>query len=164
MWLHRDTTRPFQKIPICKCWSLQLQYLRRHSFLHLLHDTSPNTTKRATPTPHIVHLINQPRPGPYSIVVVLFFWVVLHVPIKSYNLVKSIDRSMVRVTWLLLTKSYSYCSSLLFSSCSLRILDSSNFEQRSFYSNQTSGKHTKQTTSTTKNNTPKQKKDFKRAY
>ena len=26
------------------------------------------------------------------------------------------------------------------------------------------GKHTKQTTSTTKNNTPKQKKDFKRAY
>src|SRR6185503_15788427 len=71
---------------------------------------------------------------------------------------------MVRVTCLSPTKNYSYCSSLLFSSCSLRILDSSNFEQRSFYSNQTSGKHTKQTTSTTKNNTPKQKKGLKRTY
>ena len=57
VWFHRDTMRPFQWIPICKCWSLQLQSLRRHSFLHLLHHTSPNTTKRATPTPHIVHLI-----------------------------------------------------------------------------------------------------------
>src|SRR6185503_15743197 len=71
---------------------------------------------------------------------------------------------MVRVTCLSPTKNYSYCSSLLFSSCSLRILDSSNFEQRSFYSKQTSGKHTKQTTSTTKNNTPKQKKGLKRTY
>src|SRR6185312_4985853 len=52
-----------------------------------LHHTSPNTTKRATPTPHIVHLINQPRPEPYSIVVVLFSWVVLHVPIKQNILV-----------------------------------------------------------------------------
>ena len=37
-----------------------------------LHHTSPNTTKRATPTPHIVRLINQPRLEPYIIVVVLF--------------------------------------------------------------------------------------------
>jgi len=71
---------------------------------------------------------------------------------------------MVRVTCLSPTKNYSYCSSLLFSSCSLGILDSSNFKQRSFYSKQTSGKHTKQTTSTTKNNTPKQKKGLKRTY
>ena len=34
---------------------------------------------------------------------------------------------MVRVTWLSPTKSYSYCSSLLFSFCSLAILDSSSF-------------------------------------
>ena len=123
-----------------------------------LHHTNPNTTKLATPTPHIVHLINQPRSEPYSIVVVLFSWVVLHVPNKSYNLVKSIDRSMVRVTCLSPMKSYSYCSSLLLA---LAILDSSSFKQRSFYSKQTPSKHTKQTKSTTTNNTPKQKKGLK---
>ena len=113
MSVYGFTTRSLQILPICKCWSLQLQSLRRHSFVHMLHHTSPNTTKRATPTPHIVHLINQPRPEPYSIVVVLFSWVVLHVPIKSYNLVKSIDKKMVSVTCLSPTRSYSYCSSAL---------------------------------------------------
>jgi hypothetical protein len=58
-------------------------------------------------------------------------------------------------------KSYSYCSSAL---AQTKRLDSSSFKQRSVYSKQTSGNHTKQTTSTTKNNTQKQKKDFKRAY
>ena len=68
---------------------------------------------------------------------------------------------MVRVTCLSPTKSYSYCSSLLFNFYSLAILDSSSFKQRSFYSKQTPSKHTKQTKSTTKNNTPKQKKGLK---
>ena len=160
MWLHRDATWPLQRIPICKCWSLQLQSLRRHSFLHLLHHTNPNTTKRTTPTPHIVHLINQPRPEPYSIVVVLFSWVVLHIPIKQSILVNK-HRSMVRVTCLFPTIIYSYCSSAF---AHTKCLDSSIFKQRSFYSKQTPSKHTKQTKSTTKNNTPKQKKDLKRTH
>ena len=68
---------------------------------------------------------------------------------------------MVRVTCLSPTKNYSYYSSALGHT---KLLDSSSFEQRSFYSKQSSSKHTKQTTSTDKNNTPKQKKDLKRAY
>jgi len=70
---------------------------------------------------------------------------------------------MVRVTCLSPMKNYSYYSSLLFSSCSLGSIDSSSFKQWSFYSKQTSGNHTKQTTSTTKNNTPIQKKGFKKS-
>ena len=51
---------------------------------------------------------------------------------------------------------------LLFGFCSLGNLDSSNFEHRYFYSEQSTSNHTKQTTSTTKNNTPIQKKGFKK--
>ena len=68
---------------------------------------------------------------------------------------------MVRVTCLFPTIIYSYCSSAF---AHTKCLDSSIFKQRSFYSKQTSGKHIKKTTSTTKNNTPKQKKGLKRTY
>ena len=98
----------------------QMQSLRRHRFLHLLHDTSPNTTKRATPTPHIVHLINQPRPEPYSIVVVLFSWVVLHVPLKTYNL---INKHRQKYGQGHLPFSNEKLLLLLFSSCSHGKLD-----------------------------------------
>jgi hypothetical protein len=39
-------------------------------------------------------LINQPRSEPYNIVVALFFWMVLHVPIKTYDLVINNTKSM----------------------------------------------------------------------
>ena len=71
---------------------------------------------------------------------------------------------MVRVTYLSPMKSYSYCSSLLFSCCSLAILDlqslngdpSTRGDQRATIQNNQKD--------TTKNNTPKQKKSFKRAH
>ena len=68
---------------------------------------------------------------------------------------------MVRVTCLSPTKSYSYCSSLLFSSCSLAILDlqslnddpsTRGYQRATIQNNQKD---------TSKNNTPKQKKGFK---
>ena len=70
----------------------------------------------------------------------------------------SIDRKMVMVTCLSPTKSYSYCSSLLFSFCSLAILDlqslngdpSTRGDQRATIQNNQKD--------TSKNNTPKQKK------
>ena len=69
---------------------------------------------------------------------------------------------MVRVTCLSPTKSYSYL--LLFSFCSLGTLDlqSSNSDP-STRGNQRANIQSKQE-DTTKNNTSKQKKDFKRAY
>ena len=71
---------------------------------------------------------------------------------------------MVRVTCLSLTKSYSYSSSLLFSFCSLAILDlqSSNGDP-STRNNHRANIQSKQK-DTSKKNTPKQKKDFKRAF
>ena len=67
---------------------------------------------------------------------------------------------MVRVTCLSPTKSYFYCSStfahlelLIFNLQTTILLLGAIIEQ-----------HTKQTTSTTKNNTPKQKKGLKRMY
>ena len=67
---------------------------------------------------------------------------------------------MVRVTCLSPMKSYSYCSSafahfklLIFNPRTAILLLGANM-----------GRHTKQTRGTTKKNTPKQKKDFKRAY
>ena len=67
---------------------------------------------------------------------------------------------MVRVTCLAPTKSYSYCSSafahlenLIFNLRTAILLLGAIIEQ-----------HTKQTTSTTKNNTPIQRKSSKRAY
>ena len=66
---------------------------------------------------------------------------------------------MVRVTCLSPMKSYSYCSPAL---AHLELLDSSIFKQRSFYSKQSSGNIKKQTKSTTKNNTPKQKERLKK--
>ena len=70
---------------------------------------------------------------------------------------------MVRVTCLSPTKSYSYCSSLLFSSCSLAILDlqslngdpSTRGDQRATIQNNKKD--------TSKNNTPKQRKALKNA-
>ena len=61
---------------------------------------------------------------------------------------------MVRATFLFPMISYSYCSSALGHT---KLLDSSSFEQQSFYSKQSLSKHTKQTINTTKNTTPKQK-------
>ena len=61
---------------------------------------------------------------------------------------------MVRATFLFPMISYSYCSSAF---AYTKLLNSSSFEQQSFYSKQSSSKHTKQTINTTKNNTPKQK-------
>ena len=68
---------------------------------------------------------------------------------------------MVRVTCLSPTKSYSYCSSLLFSFCSLAILDlqslngdpSTRGDQRATIQNNQKD--------TSKNNTPKQRKALK---
>ena len=68
---------------------------------------------------------------------------------------------MVRVTCLSPTKSYSYCSSLLFSFCSLLILDlqslngdpSTRGDQRATIQNNQKD--------TSKNNTPKQRKSLK---
>jgi hypothetical protein len=42
----------------------------------------------------VITLPNEARPEPYSIVVALFSWVVLHVPIKSYDLVINNTKSM----------------------------------------------------------------------
>ena len=58
-------------------------------------------------------------------------------------------------------KSYSYCSLAL---ALLELLIFKCFEQRSFYATQSPAQTYKQQTSTTKNNTPKQKKGFKRVY
>ena len=71
---------------------------------------------------------------------------------------------MVRVTCLSSTKSYSYCSSLLFSSCSLVKLDlqSSNNDPSTLNNHRANIQNKQEDTS--KNNTPKQKKDFKRVY
>jgi len=93
--------------------------------------------------------------------VVLFSWVVLHVPIKSYNLV---NKAQIEV-WLgslafHQQKNYSYCSSLLFSSCSLAILDSSSFNNDPSTRNN-HRQHTKQIIGTTKNNTPNKRKALK---
>ena len=71
---------------------------------------------------------------------------------------------MVRVTYLFPTISYSYCSSLLFSSCSLAILDSSSFNNDPSTRNNHRANIQSKQEDTSKNNTPKQKKDFKRAY
>ena len=67
---------------------------------------------------------------------------------------------MVRVTCLSPTKSYSYYSSSL-AHLELLILQSLNSD---LLLEAIMGKHTKQTTNTTKNNTPEQKKGFKRSY
>ena len=45
----------------------------------------------------------------------------------------------------------------------IKLLDSSSFKQRSFYSKQSTSNHTKQTTSISNNNTPKQKKGLKKS-
>ena len=66
---------------------------------------------------------------------------------------------MVRVTCLFPMIIYSYCSSAF---AHTKCLDSSIFKQRSFYSKQSSGNIKKQTKSTTKNNTPKQKERLKK--
>ena len=71
---------------------------------------------------------------------------------------------MVRVTCLSPMKSYSYCSSLLFSFCSLAILDLQSLNgDPSTRSNHRANIQSKQE-DTSKNNTPEQKKGFKRAY
>jgi len=68
---------------------------------------------------------------------------------------------MVRVTCLSPTKSYSYCSSLLFSFCSLAILDlQSSNNDPSTRSKQRATIQSKQK-DTSKNNTPKQRKALK---
>ena len=68
---------------------------------------------------------------------------------------------MVRVTCLSPMKSYSYCSSLLFSSCSLVKLDlQSSNNDPSTRSNHRANIQGKQE-DTSKNNTPKQNKSFK---
>ena len=70
---------------------------------------------------------------------------------------------MVMVTCLFPTKSYSYCSSLLFSFCSLAILDlQSSNNDPSTRSNHRTNIQSKQQ-DTTKNNTPEQKKGFKKS-
>ena len=71
---------------------------------------------------------------------------------------------MVRVNCLSPTKSYSYCSSLLFRFCSLGTLDlqSSNSDS-STRNNHRANIQSKQE-DTSKNNTPEQKKGFKRTY
>ena len=66
---------------------------------------------------------------------------------------------MVRVTCLSPTKSYSYWSSA-FAHLEFLIF---NLRTTIFYSEQSTSNHTKQTTSTTKNNTPIQKKGFKKS-
>ena len=93
--------------------------------------------------------------------VALFSWMVLHVPIKQSILV---NKHTQKDGYVHLPFTNEKLLLLLFSFCSLGTLDSSIFERRSFYSEQSWAKHTKQTTSTTKNNTPKQKKGLKRTY
>ena len=68
---------------------------------------------------------------------------------------------MVRVTCLSPTKKVLL---LLFSFCSLGTLDSSIFEQRSSTRNNHRANIQSKQEDTSKNNTPKQKKDFKRTH
>ena len=71
---------------------------------------------------------------------------------------------MIRVTCFSPKKSYSYYSSLLFSSCSLVKLDlQSSNNDPSTRNNHRANIQSKQK-DTAKNSTPKQKKSFKRAY
>ena len=70
---------------------------------------------------------------------------------------------MVRVTCLSSTKSYSYFSSLLFSSCSLVKLDLQSSNSDSSTRNNLRPNIQSKQEDTTKNNTPKQKKDFKKS-
>ena len=119
------------------------------------------TTKQTTPTQHIVHLITQPRPEPYSIVVVRFSWVVLHVPIKSSII---INKHRQKYGQGHLPFSNEKLLLLLFSFCSLGILDlQTSNNDPSTRNNYRANIQSKQE-DTSKNNTSKQKKDFKRAY
>ena len=68
---------------------------------------------------------------------------------------------MVRVTCLSPTKSYSYCSSAL-AHLEILILQSSNNDPSTRNNHGTNIQSKQEDTS--KNNTPKQKKNFKRAY
>ena len=70
---------------------------------------------------------------------------------------------MVRVTCLSPTKSYFYYSSLLFSFCSLAILDLQSLNNDSSTRNNLRANIQSKQEDTTKNNTPKQKKDFKKS-
>ena len=85
---------------------------------------------------------------------------VLHVPIKSYHLV---NKHRQKDGYGHLPFSNEKLLLLLFRSGSLGNLDSSIFEQRSFYSEQSWANIQSKQEDTTKNNTPKQKKDFKKS-